>query len=189
MNKSLIYTRTGDKGRTSLVGGFRVRKTHARLEAYGTIDELNSHIGLVISYLPDGEDRELLKYVQHKLFSIGSYLATDTTKTELDVSSEVSMEGIQRMEKALDEIDASLPPQTAFILPGGSRGAAECHVARTVCRRAERRILAIEDEGICEIDEKVKKFVNRLSDYLFILSRKLNHLENHEEIYWDKSCR
>lgn len=188
MKKSLIYTRTGDKGRTSLVGGFRVSKTHARLEAYGTVDELNSHIGVVIAHLPEGSDKDLLQYVQHKLFSIGSYLATDTSRMELDASSHVSDEGIKRMEDALDEIDASLPPLTAFVLPGGNLISAECHRARTVCRRAERRILALEEQGICELDVKVKRFVNRLSDYLFILARKMNYSNNNEEIYWDKSC-
>lgn len=188
MKKSMIYTRTGDKGTTSLVGGVRVPKTHARLEAYGTVDELNSHLGLVIAYLPEGEEKDLLQYVQHKLFSIGSYLATDTSQTQLDISSQVSESGIERLERALDRIDSELPPQTAFILSGGSVRSAECHIARTICRRAERRILALEENQECEVDEKVKRFVNRLSDFLFILSRKMNYSDTNTEIYWDKTC-
>ena len=189
MKKSLIYTRTGDKGTTSLVGGVRVPKTHIRLEAYGTVDELNAQIGCLISLMEDGEHKETLKFVQHKLFTLGSYLATDASKTDLHAVSHVLPEHVARLEQAIDEADASLPELHAFILPGGSLPASVCHVCRTVCRRAERRILALEEAGAeCEIDENVKQFVNRLSDYLFILSRKLNQLTQHDEIYWDKSC-
>lgn len=190
MKKSLIYTRTGDKGTTSLVGGVRVPKTHARLEAYGTMDELNAQIGYLISLMEDGEDKEMLKFVQHKLFTLGSYLATDTSKMNLGTESHILPEHVARLEQAIDETDASLPELRAFILPGGSLAASVCHICRTVCRRAERRILALEEmDEKCEIDENVKQFVNRLSDYLFILSRKLNQLTRHDEIYWDKSCK
>lgn len=189
MKKSMIYTRTGDKGTTSLVGGVRVSKAHARLEAYGTMDELNSHIGELLAYDVPKEDAELLHYVQHKLFSVGSYLATDTSQTAIHVASEVSEEGIERLERRIDEIDHIVPPQTAFILPAGAKEAALCHICRTVCRRGERRILALEEEGICEVDEKVKRFVNRLSDYLFILSRYFNYLRKEPEIYWDQTCK
>ncbi len=189
MKKSWIYTRTGDKGTTSLVGGIRVSKTHTRLEAYGTIDELSSHIGLLLTYLTEEEDLALLTYIQHKLFSVGSYLATDITQTTINVASEVSEESIERIEKAIDKIDNALPTLKAFILPGGNRSSAACHVCRTVCRRAERRILAIEEQEDATIDERVKRFVNRLSDYFFILARKCNYLTNTPEIYWDKECR
>ena len=190
MKMTKIYTKTGDKGTTSLVGGVRVSKADIRLDAYGTIDELNSFIGLLISVMKDAEHEELLRFVQHKLFSLGSYLATDASKTDLHAVSHILPEHVARLEQAIDEADASLPELHAFILPGGSLSASVCHVCRTVCRRAERRILALEEAGAeCEIDENVKQFVNRLSDYLFILSRKLNQLTQHDEIYWDKSCK
>lgn len=187
MKKSMIYTKTGDKGTTSLVGGTRVPKTHIRLEAYGTVDELNSHLGLLQTYLTDEADKRIIFRVQNKLFSVGSYLATDQTQTELRMESRINDEDIQLLEHAIDTIDNELPPLTAFILPGGNRGAAVSHICRTVCRRAERRILALAEE--CEIDAHVTAFVNRLSDYLFILARKLNHLTETDEIFWDKSCK
>lgn len=189
MKKSHIYTKTGDKGTTSLVGGVRVPKTHVRLEAYGTVDELNSHLGVLIASVSDPSSKELLQYIQHKLFAVGSYLATDQTQKELRVESRISEESILRLENAIDEIDGTLPPWRGFILPGGSYEASLCHVCRTVCRRAERRILILEDEGLGEIDEKVKQFMNRLSDYLFVLARKLNLLTKNDEIYWDKGCK
>lgn len=189
MKKSMIYTRTGDAGLTSLVGGVRVPKTHVRLEAYGTVDELNSCLGMLIASMEESEDRNLLRYVQHKLFSIGSYLATDQTQTDLRMESRITDEAVGLLEKAIDRLDDSLPPLKAFVLPGGSKEASVGHVCRTVCRRAERRILALEEAEGGVIDEKVKQFVNRLSDYLFVLSRKLNELTQHDEIYWDKSCK
>ena len=184
--KSLIYTRTGDKGKTSLVGGARVKKTHVRLEAYGTVDELNSQLGLLHTYLTDEADRKLILWVQHKLFSVGSYLATDQSNTALRIESQIADEDIHRLENAIDEADASLPPLKAFVIPGGSRGSAVCQVCRTVCRRAERRILTMAEEH--EVTENVSAFVNRLSDYLFVLARKMNLLAETDEIYWDKSC-
>ena len=186
VKKSLIYTRSGDKGKTSLVGGARVPKTHVRLEAYGTVDELNSQLGLLATYLTADEDKRLILWVQHKLFSVGSYLATDQTNTTLRIESQIADEDIQRLEKAIDEADALLPPLKAFVIPGGSRGSAVCQVCRTVCRRAERRILAMAEEH--EVTENVSAFVNRLSDYLFVLARKMNLLTQTDEIYWDKSC-
>ncbi len=184
--KSLIYTRTGDKGKTSLVGGARVKKTHVRLEAYGTVDELNSQLGLLYTYLTEEGDKKLILWVQHKLFSVGSYLATDQSNTALRIESQIADEDIHRLENAIDEADASLPPLKAFVIPGGSRGSAVCQVCRTVCRRAERRILTMAEEH--EVTENVSAFVNRLSDYLFVLARKMNLLAETDEIYWDKSC-
>lgn len=186
MKKSLIYTRTGDKGKTSLVGGTRVPKTHVRLEAYGTVDELNSQLGLLYTYLTEEDDRKLILWVQHKLFSVGSYLATDQNKTTLRMESQIADEDIHRLERAIDEVDALLPPLKAFVIPGGSRGSAVCQVCRSVCRRAERRILAMADEH--EVTENVSAYINRLSDYLFVLARKMNLLSQTDEIYWDKSC-
>ena len=184
--KSLIYTRTGDKGKTSLVGGARVKKTHVRLEAYGTVDELNSQLGLLYTYLTEEGDKKLILWVQHKLFSVGSYLATDQSNTALRIESQIADEDIHRLENAIDEADALLLPLKAFVIPGGSRGSAVCQVCRTVCRRAERRILTMAEEH--EVTENVSAFVNRLSDYLFVLARKMNLLAETDEIYWDKSC-
>ena len=186
VKKSLIYTRSGDKGKTSLVGGTRVSKTHVRLEAYGTVDELNSHLGLLYTYLTEEEDRNLILWVQHKLFSVGSYLATDQLNVALRVESQIADEDVCRLEKTIDEADAQLPPLKAFVIPGGSRGSSVCQVCRTVCRRAERRILAMAEEH--EVTENVSAFVNRLSDYLFVLARKMNLLAENDEIYWDKNC-
>ena len=186
MKKSLIYTRTGDKGTTALVGGTRVAKTHVRLEAYGTVDELNTQLGLLYTYLTEEVDRKTILWVQHKLFSVGSYLATDQENTTLRMESQLSEEDVRRLEQMIDETDALLPPLKAFVIPGGSRGSAVCQVCRTVCRRAERRILAMAEEH--EVTENVSAFVNRLSDYLFVLARKMNILAETDEIYWDKSC-
>lgn len=182
-----VYTKTGDKGTTSLVGGTRVAKTHVRLDAYGTIDELSSNLGLLYTYLTDEGDKKILLHIQHKLFTLGAYLATDTTQTTLRVEAQISQENILKIEQDIDAMTALLPELKAFILPGGSRESAICHVCRTVCRRAERAILEIQKEH--EVDELVIAYVNRLSDYLFVLARKLNLLAEMPEICWDKSCK
>lgn len=187
MKKSLIYTKTGDKGTTSLVGGTRVSKTHIRLEAYGTVDELNSNLGLLITYLSDERDRNFVQQVQDKLFAVGSHLATDQEKTKLYEVSIITPELVEVMEHEIDRLDATLPPLSAFVLPGGSRGAAVCHICRTVCRRAERRILALAEQ--VEISTELLAYVNRLSDYLFVLSRKINQDEKKGEIFWNNSCK
>ena len=182
-----IYTKTGDKGVTSLVGGTRVPKTHIRLEAYGTVDELNSNLGFLSTYLLDEKDRNFLQQVQDKLFAVGSHLATDREKTELKAASVISSEHVETMEREIDRLDNLLPPLSAFILPGGSRGAAVCHICRTVCRRAERRILALAEQ--VEISSELLAYVNRLSDYLFVLSRKMNQDDKKVEIFWNNSCK
>lgn len=187
MKKSGIYTKTGDQGMTSLVGGVRVSKLHPRLEAYGTVDELNSQIGLLITYVADETERGFLTEIQRKLFSVGSYLATDQEQKTLREQSYIHPEDVEELERTIDRIDSELPPLRLFVLPGGARGAAVCHVCRTVCRRAERRILALE--GNAEIDSNLLAYVNRLSDYLFVLSRKINILERCDEIIWKKTCR
>lgn len=189
MKKSMIYTKTGDYGITSLVGGVRVRKTHCRIEAYGTVDELSSCIGMLVAVINTDEDKENLRFVQHKLFFLGAYLATEPAEAGSDIISNISDEDILRLENAIDVIDASLPVLKGFILPGGSYQSSLCHLCRTVCRRAERRILEMEDNGVMKIDLNSKCFVNRLSDYLFVLSRKLNHLASIKEIYWEKTCK
>lgn len=182
-----IYTKTGDKGTTSLVGGTRVPKTHIRLEAYGTVDELNSNLGLLITYLLDGKDKDFLQQVQDRLFAVGSHLGTDREKMELKEASIISSEQVEMVEREIDRLDTLLPPLSAFILPGGSRGAALCHVCRTVCRRAERRILALAEQ--VEISSELLAYVNRLSDYLFVLSRKMNQDDKKGEIFWNNSCK
>lgn len=178
-----IYTRTGDRGATSLVGGKRVSKASERLEAYGTIDELNSHLGLLRATpgLPPEAD-PLLEYVQNKLFNIGAYLATDNTGNPDLKPAGLSEDAPLRLENAIDEADAELPPLRAFILPGGSMAGAQANVARTVCRRAERRIIALAREAT--VAPEVTTFVNRLSDYLFTLGRLCNHRAGVPEPEW-----
>lgn len=181
-----IYTRTGDQGQTSLVGGQRVSKTCTRLESYGTIDELCSQIGLLITYCTDTHDQQCLTEVQNTLFVVGGYLATDNSQQEVRTGNIVTQEMVTTIEQEIDRINATLPPFRAFILPGGCRAAALCHVCRTVCRRAERRILALAEDG-AEVDTLVVAYVNRLSDYLFVLARKLNADEKHPEIIWKRT--
>lgn len=183
----MVYTKTGDKGTTTLVGGTRVPKTHIRLEAYGTIDELNAQLGLLLTYITDEEDSVFVLWIQNKLFSVGSHLATDQEKTTLREASVITPEDILKVEEEIDRIDNQLPPLKAFVIPGGGRGAAVCHVCRTVCRNAERRILFLSEEYT--VSPEVLAFVNRLSDYLFVLSRKLNINEKRGEIFWNNSCK
>ena len=187
MEKSKIYTGGGDKGKTSLVGGFRVPKTHPRLEAYGTVDELNSFIGLLIEEVNDGNTRELLRFIQSRLFTVGSYLATDPSKTEYKIESHITDDSIKKIEEAIDLIDSDLPKMTSFVLPGGSRSAALAHVCRTVCRRAERNIYGIAETD--EVEEPVLVFINRLSDLLFVIARRECLLIKGEEIFWNNTCK
>jgi cob(I)alamin adenosyltransferase len=183
MSNCKIYTKTGDKGQTSLVGGQRVSKGCERLESYGTIDELNSQIGLLITYCTDQRDIDFLTTVQGRLFSVGGYLATDNTQRAVSPGCTVTPEMVQSVEAEIDHIDALLPPLHQFILPGGSRAAAVCNVCRTVCRRAERCIIRLQETGVT-VDECLTTYVNRLSDYLFILSRKLNADAKTADIIW-----
>lgn len=187
MKKCGIYTKTGDAGTTSLVGGTRVSKTHIRLESYGTVDELNANLGLLRTYLKDERDIRMMEKIQDKLFAVGSYLATDQSVIGLNKASIVTIADIEELEVEMDFMDNLLPPLSAFVLPGGARSAAVCHICRTVCRRAERQILTVAET--CEVNHEVRTYINRLSDYLFVLSRKLNLSENKEEISWNKSCK
>lgn len=182
MKKSMVYTRTGDKGMTSLVGGTRVAKNDIRLEAYGTVDELNSEIGLLISLISDEHDIAFLRGVQNKLFVVGSNLATDQSITELQQASTVPAEAVEDMEHEIDRIDSALPVHKAFVLPGGCEASAVCHVCRTVCRRCERRILTLAQEAV--VQDELMRYINRLSDYLFVLSRKINVDSKKDEIFW-----
>lgn len=185
MKKSMVYTKTGDEGTTSLVGGKRVPKTDRRIESYGTVDELNSFAGLLITEMNEKEDADFLRFIQHLLFVAGSYLATDRESTELKAASRISPESISRIEREIDRIDGRLPAMKRFILPGGSRAAALAHVCRTVCRRAERQIYGLKETA--EVEKNVLVFINRLSDYFFVLARK-ESLKNGEEIIWDSTC-
>lgn len=183
MSKSNLYTRTGDAGTTSLVGGKRVGKDHARLEAYGTIDELNSHIGLLASAQGlDDADRGTLTAVQHRLFDIGTLLATEPESVWQPAP--LPRECVATLEAEIDRLDAALPRHNRFILPGGHPDAARAHVARTVARRAERRMVALAAEGIA-VDSCAMCLVNRLSDYLFALARTINMRTSRPEIFWE----
>lgn len=181
-----VYTKTGDRGQTSLVGGRRVSKCCARLESYGTVDELNSHIGVLINYCDDEADRNFLTDVQKALFVVGGYLATDNTQQEVRKGNIVTEEMVTDMEREIDRIQDILPPLRLFILPGGSLGAAYAHVCRTVCRRAERNVLRLAETGV-EVDENVTAYVNRLSDYFFVLARKLNVDGRIEDVVWRRN--
>lgn len=178
-----VYTKTGDKGQTSLVGGQRVSKCCERLESYGTVDELNSHIGVLITYCSDDKDKDFLVDVQGKLFVVGGYLATDNSQREIRQGNIVTTEMVEEVEHEIDRLQELLPPLKLFILPGGSRAASYAHVCRTVCRRAERCILRLVETG-AEVDDNVTAYVNRLSDYLFVLARKLNVDNDTNDIVW-----
>lgn len=180
---SKIYTRTGDKGTTSLVGGKRVSKTDPRLDAYGTIDELNSFIGLMLSVM-DGkaESAENIRWIQQKLFNIGGCLATDTTSFQLPDSCRIRTPDVERLEHMIDALTDGLPEQRSFILPGGTQAASYAHVARTVCRRAERLVLALPDDA--KAPSELLQYINRLSDYLFVLARRINFFAGVSENIW-----
>ena len=163
-----IYTKTGDKGLTSLIGGTRVPKYHLRIESYGTVDELNSYIGLIRDQDISSHDKDLLKQVQDRLFTIGSSLASDPERSKM-VIPDLHAEDIELLEKEMDAMNEHLPGLRHFILPGGNNAISYCHIARCVCRRAERLSVHLATEST--VDEKVIMYLNRLSDYLFTLAR------------------
>ena len=176
-----IYTKTGDKGQTSLFGGKRLAKHHLRIEAYGTVDELNVYVGLVRDNAENEAIRALLKDIQDRLFTIGATLATDPDKALSTPDLHIS--DIEVLERAIDEMETELPPLKNFILPGGHTTVSFCHLARVVCRRAERLSVALDEaEGV---DNIVLKYLNRLSDYFFVLSRKLAKDLGVEEVTWN----
>jgi cob(I)alamin adenosyltransferase len=176
-----IYTKTGDKGETSLVTGTRVPKYHPRIDAYGTVDELNSYIGMIRSYPIDDLTKSLLVSIQNHLFNIGCNLSQDDKPIQFTLPK-ITESDIERLEKEMDRLNETLPPITHFILPGGHPLVSFCHIARTVCRRAERIIIRLATET--EVDVLIIKYINRLSDYLFVLSRKLSIDFQAEEIQW-----
>ena len=176
-----IYTKTGDKGQTSLIGGTRLPKHHIRIEAYGTVDELNSHIGLLRDVIEDASTRELLVSIQDRLFTIGSHLAADPVKNKMELPG-LFEEDITALEKAIDTIDGIVPEMKSFVLPGGHVHVSYCHIARCVCRRAERAVLRLAENE--KVEDIHFKYLNRLSDYLFMLSRWLTFHYKAEEIPW-----
>ena len=176
-----IYTKTGDKGETSLIGGVRVPKHHLRIESYGTIDELNSYIGLIIDSMQKKEDTKILFEIQDRLFTVGSVLASDPEKSKMKIP-DLHIADVELLETEMDKMDLILPELKSFILPGGNLSASYCHVARCVCRRAERLVVHLSTET--EVPEIVIQYLNRLSDFLFMFSRKLVHDAGANEIAW-----
>lgn len=177
-----IYTRTGDDGTTGLIGGSRVKKYNIRLEAYGTVDELNSYIGVVRSLQFDEHADAVLERIQHKLFVIGANLASEESLQLIKQQLPCGKADIELLEKEMDDMIAILPPLNNFILPGGCQASSFCHVARTVCRRAERGIVELSENAA--VDSNLIKYINRLSDYLFVLSRKISMDQKAAEILW-----
>ena len=177
-----VYTKTGDDGTSGLIGGTRVEKYDLRLESYGTVDELNSWIGLIRGQSIDASTRQILLSVQTNLFVIGARLATDLAKTDLSTRLPLKSEDLLLLENEMDRILDQLAPMEHFVLPGGSNTVSYCHLARTVCRRAERRVCQLAKE--LDIPSDLIKYLNRLSDYLFVLSRKVAVDEGIDEIQW-----
>jgi len=182
-----IYTKKGDTGETSLLGGARVKKHHVRIEAYGTIDELNSFIGLLHDQPVAGEYGSLLQTIQNRLFVIGSYLATDPSKENKAIHPDLHVEDIVFLEKSIDEFDAQLSPLKNFILPGGHPANSLAHVARCVCRRAERMIVELNEET--PVEPLLITYLNRLSDWLFIFARVMTKITGSPEIIWETRKR
>jgi cob(I)alamin adenosyltransferase len=178
-----IYTKTGDKGQTSLIGGTKVPKSHLRIESYGTIDELNSHIGLCIDSMNDIPSQTLLREIQDRLFTIGSSLACDPDKEPRMKIPDLKPEDISLLESEMDKMDEVLPVMKSFILPGGHIAVSQVHIARCVCRRAERICVHMQQENLF-VDDLVIQYLNRLSDFLFMLARYTGHQLGIEEIPW-----
>lgn len=176
-----IYTKTGDKGLTSLIGGTRVPKSSLRIECYGTVDELNSHIGLVRDQDVNAARRPLLKEIQDRLFTIGSALAADPEKSKMKLP-DLHEADVTLLEEEMDRLNLDLPELRAFILPGGHPAVSHAHVARCVCRRAERLVIHLSEDSF--VAELVAVYLNRLSDFLFVLSRAMAHELGVEEVTW-----
>lgn len=183
-----IYTKTGDKGTTALFGGTRVPKSHLRIDAYGTVDELNSYIGLIKDTYANESVKQLLHRIQDRLFTVGAILATDPEKATLKNGKErlaiprIKQADIEQLETEIDQMNEHLPPMTHFILPGGHPTVSYCHITRCVCRRAERLATALYNSS--PFDEEVLSYLNRLSDYLFVLARQISKDVSAEEVKW-----
>ena len=176
-----IYTKTGDKGQTSLIGGTRVPKSHLRIDTYGTVDELNSYIGLIMCQPIDPKYQAVLKEIQDRLFTIGSSLAADPEKSKMKIP-DLHDSDITFLENEMDAMNEALPALKHFVLPGGNTVVSYCHIARCVCRRAERLTVELAENSF--VNEQVTVYLNRLSDYLFVLARKLNIDFGTEENIW-----
>ena len=176
-----IYTKKGDAGETSLLGGKRVKKSHQRINAYGTVDELNSHLGWVRSFDIQNSYQSDLLAIQKHLFNIGSRLSVDA-KSEVKELPQITEEDILFLENQIDEMEKNLPVLTEFILPGGSQAVAACHISRSVARRAER-LVTLLNESVA-VESVIMKYLNRLTDYLFVLARSIGHDDGVEEIKW-----
>ena len=183
-----IYTKTGDKGTTALFGGTRVPKHHIRIDSYGTVDELNSHLGLIRDQNINVHYKEIIMKIQDRLFTIGAILATDPEKAILKSGKarlnipKISEDDIALLEHEMDTMNEALPPMTHFVLPGGHQTVSFCHIARCVCRRAERLASALND--LEPFQPESLKYLNRLSDYLFVLARKLSYDLQADEVKW-----
>ena len=176
-----IYTKTGDKGLTSLIGGTRVPKNHIRIESYGTVDELNSYIGLIACQEIDAHYKDVLKEIQDRLFTIGASLAADPEKSKMKIP-DLLEEDITFLEEKIDEMNEALPALKHFVLPGGNTTVSYCHLARCVCRKAERLAVALDESSF--VDSKVIVYLNRLSDYLFVLGRMIGKETHATENIW-----
>lgn len=184
MKKAAVYTRSGDKGTTGLVGGTRIKKSDPRIHLYGEVDELNSFIGVAISFLDKSFDKIFLYEIQSSLFDLGSNLACEKEKRAQFKLPQIKDALIEKIESEIDKMDSTLRPLHTFILPSGTQAASCFHVCRTVCRRVERQMVDFEEGNKGEIPESSLIFINRLSDYFFILARYLNHSKQVEEINW-----
>lgn len=178
-----IYTKKGDQGQTSLLGGARVPKHHLRIEAYGTVDELNSYLGVLKDQAPvDAGYADFLKAIQDALFTLGSHLASDPSASAMMKLPEITAEDVERLEKSIDEMDAALPQLKNFVLPGGHPANSFAHVARCVCRRAERLVVQLSEEA--EISTVILQYLNRLSDWLFTFARMMSMKTGSDEVAW-----
>ena len=174
-----IYTKTGDDGNTGLQGDFRIAKSHPRILAYGTVDEANAMIGIVLSNVLDDDVREVLNMIQNELFLLGSDLSNQNLN---DLKNRISLDMVEKLEKIIDKFELELPPITNFILPGGNVAAAQIHQVRTIVRRAETRVVQLSDKD--EINSNCIKYLNRLSDLMFVMGRLINKRNSIEDIIW-----
>lgn len=177
-----IYTKTGDKGQTSLIGGSKVSKADLRIEAYGTVDELNSYIGLCKAIITENSTGIVLQEIQDRLFTIGAVLAVDTRQQNKLALPDLHEKDCALLEQEIDKMELTLTPMKSFILPGGSSSIAQIHITRCVCRRAERCCVRLAD--MVSVEPIVIKYLNRLSDYLFVLARYIGHISNVPDVPW-----
>ena len=187
MKITKVYTRTGDQGETSLVGGVRIKKSNIRLEAYGTVDELSAHLGMLVSMMEAGDERNFIIRIQNNLFNVCTHLATDQSQTPVYPSAHLAEGEIASLEQKIDSLMKQLPERQGFVLPGGVPAACQAHICRTVCRRAERRIVALAEEA--QVAPEMQQYINRLSDYLFVLAKIINFNEGKSEIVWQNVCK